>query len=72
MVAGVGFDGQMVRPVGSALTEIEKARLTWSEPACTWTVKVDVPADVGVPEIAPEVGLRLRPAGNAPLVTSQV
>jgi sulfoxide reductase catalytic subunit YedY len=37
-----------------------------------WTVKVDVPPDVGAPEIAPEVGLRLRPAGNAPLVTSQV
>ena len=24
MIAGVGFDGQMVRPVGSALTEIER------------------------------------------------
>jgi hypothetical protein len=36
------------------------------------TVKLEVPAVVGVPVIAPVVLLRLSPAGSFPLVTTQV
>jgi hypothetical protein len=36
------------------------------------TVKVEVPAAVGVPEIAPVDALRFNPAGNVPTVTLQV
>ena len=35
------------------------------------TVKFDVPAVVGVPDIAPVVPLRLKPAGRLPMVISQ-
>ena len=34
----------------------------------TWAVKLKVPVAVGVPVIAPVLGLKLRPAGSAPLV----
>jgi len=37
----------------------------------TWTVKLDVPAVVGVPLIAPEVAFSVRPAGKLPLMTDQ-
>jgi hypothetical protein len=37
----------------------------------TWTVKLDDPAAVGVPESTPAV-LSVRPAGNVPTVTFQV
>jgi hypothetical protein len=36
----------------------------------TWTVKLEVPDVVGVPESTPEV-LKLRPAGREPTVTDQ-
>jgi hypothetical protein len=36
------------------------------------TVNVDVPVVVGVPEITPVVGARLKPVGNAPLSTLHV
>jgi hypothetical protein len=35
-------------------------------------VKLDVPVAVGVPEIAPVVDDRVRPAGRLPEVTDQV
>jgi hypothetical protein len=38
----------------------------------TVTMKVYVPAVVGVPEITPVAGLRLSPVGRVPLVTDQV
>jgi hypothetical protein len=38
----------------------------------TFTVKVLVPVLVGKPEIAPELLLRERPAGNDPLLMAQV
>jgi hypothetical protein len=44
------------------------ARLT----SLTWTVKVLVPVAVGVPEIVPVAGLRVRPAGRLPEVMDQV
>jgi len=37
----------------------------------TVTVKENVPATVGVPEIMPEL-LRVSPAGRVPVVTTQV
>ena len=36
------------------------------------TLKVDVPAVVGVPVIAPVEEFRVRPAGSAPLTIDQV
>ena len=38
----------------------------------TWTVKLKVPAAVGVPEMAPLLGLSVRPGGRDPLATDQV
>ena len=35
----------------------------------TWTVKLDVPAVVGVPLIAPEVAFNVRPAGKLSRMT---
>ena len=37
----------------------------------TWTVKLDVPAVVGVPLIAPNVTFNVRPAGKLPLMIDQ-
>src|SRR2546421_146265 len=38
----------------------------------TWRVKLDIPAAVGVPGMAPVLAPRLSPAGSAPAVTDQV
>ena len=38
----------------------------------TVTVKLDVPAEVGAPEITPLVPIRLRPAGRPPELTAHV
>ena len=38
----------------------------------TWIVKRLVPVPVGVPEILPAEGSRVRPLGMVPLVTVQV
>ncbi len=38
----------------------------------TWTVKLEVPVVVGVPEITPVPAARVSPAGNVPLATDQV
>ena len=35
----------------------------------TWTVKLEVPAVVGVPPIAPEVAFNVRPAGKLSRMT---
>lgn len=37
----------------------------------TCTVKLEVPCAVGIPEIAPVVGLIVRPAGSEPATTLQ-
>jgi hypothetical protein len=36
----------------------------------TCTVKLEVPADVGVPEIAPVDGASINPAGSEPTVSA--
>jgi hypothetical protein len=38
----------------------------------TWTVKLEVPPTVGVPEMTPEALLRERPFGRRPLAIDQV
>ena len=38
-------------------------------PFAAWTVKVEVPAAVGVPDSVPATGSRVSPAGSAPLAT---
>ena len=38
----------------------------------TWTVKLKVPATVGIPVIAPLVPLSVRPVGKDPLAIDQV
>ncbi len=38
----------------------------------TWTVKLKVPAALGVPESCPVEAMRLRPVGNDPAVTLQL
>ena len=38
----------------------------------TWIVKLEVPADVGVPLIAPEMESRVKPAGSDPPLTDQL
>jgi phosphoribosylcarboxyaminoimidazole (NCAIR) mutase len=40
--------------------------------SCTWTVKFDVAAVVGVPVIAPVAAFKLRPAGSEPVITVQL
>ena len=40
--------------------------------SAAWTVKLETPAVVGVPVIAPVLELRFKPAGSEPVVTDQV
>jgi hypothetical protein len=40
--------------------------------SATWTVNVEGPKVVGIPEIIPLLGSRLNPAGKAPLLTLHV
>src|SRR5262249_61769755 len=66
-MAGVGLDGQIIAFAG--LTVMPRALVTFCEPAVTLTVKLEVPVAVGVPEITPLAGVRVRPAGRVPLAT---
>ena len=53
---------------------VEMDRFCWAVSrlaSVTWTVKLLVPAVVGVPEIAPEED-SVRPAGRAPVARAQV
>jgi hypothetical protein len=38
----------------------------------TWTVKLTVPVAVGIPVIAPLLGLSVKPTGRVPLIMDQV
>jgi hypothetical protein len=59
----------VVVTLGKGLTVMPRA-LVFVAPlsSVTWTVKLLVPAVVGVPEITPVAGLRLSPAGRLPTV----
>ena len=61
-------------PEAAATTIDRGADLVWAglPESVTVAVKLLVPVAVGVPEISPEVVLRLRPAGKLPLVMDQV
>jgi hypothetical protein len=65
-------DGSKVKTVGLlALMTIDSDRVTVALAASvTWTVNVNVPVVVGVPEINPE-GTILKPPGKDPEVTLQ-
>ena len=62
--------------VPAATTVIERPWVSvWGVPvveSVTVTVKGEVPAVVGVPEIPPVEGSRVKPAGRVPVVTAQV
>ena len=62
----------MVGGTGTAAIVIDKFCVSESDKeSVTSTVKAEVPGDVGLPEITPVVGARLRFDGNDPEVTLQ-
>ena len=72
MVAG---NAAVVMPRAAGLMLIPKAFVAVIGGAAlsfTWIVKVEVPADVGVPLIAPEMESRVKPAGSDPPLTDQL
>jgi hypothetical protein len=69
-MAGVGLLGQML--ADAELTVMLSGAVALSQAAdATWTVKLEVPVVVGVPEITPVAGARVSPAGNVPLAIDQ-
>src|ERR1051326_7365220 len=55
------------------LTVTLSDRLSLSEfPSLSWTVKLLVPVELAVPEITPELGFSISPAGNLPETIDQV
>lgn len=64
---------EVVLMLGAALTAIDKALVAVLEPeSVTLTVKLEVPAAVGVPVIAPLEAFRLSPAGKVPVARDQL
>jgi hypothetical protein len=57
--------------VVAELTVMLSALVTFCAPAVTWTVKLEVPVAVGVPEITP-ADVRVTPVGSVPLAIDQV
>jgi hypothetical protein len=51
---------------------MERAAVPFNPTLVAWTVKLAVSSVVGVPEISPVLGLRLRPAGRSPEITDHV
>ena len=47
-------------------------RVTAPSPALTWAVKLKAPTVVGIPEITPELAVRVRPSGRSPAAIDQV
>ena len=58
--------------VSAGLIFIERGLVTVVIPSAAWTVKLDVPAVVGVPEITPVAALSDSPAGSEPVDIDQV
>ena len=57
----------------AAFTTMDRlAVAVWAAESVTLTVKLEVPADVGFPAMAPVAGVRVRPAGRVPEVMLQV
>jgi hypothetical protein len=57
---------------GSAIISVSTRLAVVLFASVTWTVKLDVPAVVGVPEITPVEAARLNPAGRLPVVINHV
>ena len=63
----------IVRETGATTIEVVADFFCTGLPlSVTVAVKLDIPVAVGVPEIAPVVADRVRPAGRLPEVTDQV
>jgi len=75
-VAPAGSEPVLItRGVTETLIEIESACVAdfcGELESVTLTVKLDWPADAGVPEIAPVPVFRLRPVGSAPEMIDQL
>ena len=72
---GTAVLGQMVTTDGTDAIVMLKALVavcTGLLASLTWTVKLEAPADAGVPVIAPLAPLSVRPAGKDPLAIDQV
>ena len=73
MPAGSGLEVLMVRVAGLTVrANAFDAVCGVPAESCTWTVKFDVAAVVGVPVIAPVAAFKLRPAGSEPVITVQL
>ena len=59
-----------MRPAAMAMVNTLVLVTLWASE--TWTVKVDVPLAVGVPEIVPVAPSKMIPAGGAPFVIDHV
>ena len=58
--------------VNAGLILIERGLVAVVIPSATWTVKLDVPAVVGIPEITPVAAVSDSPAGSEPVDIDQV
>ena len=61
----------VVMETGAVIDTLKACAARWPAESVTWTVKLNEPEAVGVPEMAPEE-LSARPAGGDPAVTLQL
>src|SRR5687768_6731002 len=66
MFCGTALLGQMVIELPTVMLRLAVATWTGFPASLTRAVKFDVPAAVGVPEMAPVLALSTNPAGSAP------
>src|SRR5262245_66570789 len=71
MSVGTGLLGQSIWGAAAPTTMLSPFVVDCA-PAVTRTVKLAVPAAVGVPLICPEAWVRVRPAGSVPLASDQL
>ena len=66
---------RMLKGCGAVTTmeqELVVVSLAVLEASFTWAVKLKVPAEVGVPVMAPVAGLRFKPVGSDPEIMEYV
>jgi hypothetical protein len=63
---------EWLEPEATAMLKLADAVVAGEPESVTLTVKLEVPAVVGIPEIVPVDAVRVRPAGNAPEVILQL
>ena len=71
-VTAVALDNESDTAGAGAMTMVAFWVALGRVPLAAWTVKLNVPAAVGVPLTRPLVALRVRPAGSEPVMTLQV